>query len=104
MEKNKGGRPVKQKLTCVDIQELIKCGKENNVAQLRYGKLLVVYMGGHPTTFAVTPPTDTELRKMSQEDLEDAELEIKERELELKAIENPEEFERLLASGELTRK
>jgi hypothetical protein len=104
MEKNKGGRPIKRILTCEDIKDLIKCGKEYNVAQLSFGKLSVVYLGGHPTTFAIAPQTQEQLDKMQREDLEDAELEIRDRELALKAIEDPEEYERLLASGELTRK
>jgi hypothetical protein len=104
MDKKKMGRPV-TKLSCKDIQDLIKCGKEHGAVRLKYGRLEVVYLDGHPNRsveFNVHDPD--QVAKAEEEELSTEELGLKEDELATKAIVDPAEFEALLAMNDLTHK
>jgi hypothetical protein len=101
MEKTRSGRPQKN-ISCKDIFDIIKYGQEHNVARLSFGNLSIEY--NVKSGVKSKPPLEAGQQPSIKDEnslLED-EIAEKEKELALMASEDPERFEEILASGELT--
>ena len=88
-----------------DICRIIKLCADSGVSKLKISTLEVEFFGsGVVTTSTGKKITERprEQARVEQEDIELAEKRIREDQRENLILENPEEYERLIASGELT--
>jgi hypothetical protein len=93
-------QPVRSKLNVKDLCELIRISGEAGVKELHFGEVRVIFKEEKalvteiPTTIGISPANNVR-------ELERSEQDIREDQLSMALLENPAEYERLLAAGEL---
>ena len=101
-------RQTRSNLSCNEIVSVIKCGKDNGVRSLRFKDLYVQYHASVGVSLETDLVAGPHPSKVPEEELEEVlpqqEFDQKEIELAIMAIEDPDAYEQLLASGELTEK
>ncbi len=112
VKKTQVGRPKHNILACQDICDIIKSCAEHGIATFKGYDIEFTFLAREETqpapvnntgpfvvpTENLDPPTAD---PMTKEDLVDAEIKMKEEELATLAITDPEQFEDLLARGDL---
>lgn len=84
-------------LSAVDVCSLIKACSESGVIELTFGDLHISFV---PKAIG-TPPAQA-IAGLNQPDIEQIEIAVKTDQLDHMLVEDPVEYERLRASGELT--